>query len=82
LDEIPVGGPCKLITYSAVESLPWGIDERMRTLGVAEFPNGIKSMGWVQAAGAEIGMELQATWEPVRVIGGEEVEGWVFRPLS
>jgi uncharacterized OB-fold protein len=71
-----------LLTFSEVRSLPWGIDERARVLGVVEFAPGFRAMGWVKAAEPSVGMKLVATQEPVRIIGGEQVDGLVFNPVD
>ena len=81
-EEITPEGECKLLTFSDVWTLPWGIDERSRILGLVEFKNGLKAMGWLKAGEAKVGMELKATWEPVRVIKGEEVFGLTLEPAT
>lgn len=70
----------KLVTYTIVNELPWGIDERGRVLGVIKFDNGIKALGLVKTEKPKIGMKLQVDWEPVRVVGGEKVYGLTFYP--
>ena len=75
----PVGDP-KLITFTENCTLPWGIDDRCRFLGIVEFENRVKATGWLKVERPEIGMRLRATWAPVRVIGGEEVLGLVLLP--
>jgi uncharacterized OB-fold protein len=77
--EISPSGKVSLITYTVVNELPWGIDERGRVLGIAEFENGVKAMGLVKAKSVKIGMKLTAGWEVVRIIGGENVYGLIFR---
>ena len=69
-----------LLTYTVVNELPWGIDERGRVLGIVEFDNGIKAMGLIKADDVRIGMKLIAGWESVRVIGGEKAYGLSFQP--
>jgi hypothetical protein len=81
-DRVPVSGKCELVTFSEVRNLPWGIDERERVLGVAQFEEGFRAMGWVKADDPGIGMTLLARVEPVRVIEGEEAHGLVFRPAE
>jgi len=80
--EIPVSGECTLLTFSEVRSLPWGIDERSRILGVAEFAEGFRAMGWVQAPTANAGLKLRASLHPVRTIAGSQVRGLVFTPID
>jgi len=68
-------GTARLLTFTDACSLPWGIDERCRTLGVVEFENKLKAMGLLRVAHPKLGMKLKASWEPVRIIGGEEAYG-------
>jgi uncharacterized OB-fold protein len=71
-----------LRTFTVLEQLPWGIDERERTLGVVEFENGVKALGLIRTAKPKIGMRLTRCWEPVREIGGEEIYGLIFEPAK
>lgn len=68
-----------LLTYTIVDQLPWGIDERARALGVVEFDNGVKALGLIQSEKPRIGMKLRANWGPVREINGVMVHGLIFR---
>jgi uncharacterized OB-fold protein len=70
----------KLLTFTIVEQLPWGIDERGRILGIVEFDNGVKALGLIFAEKPTIGMKLKAGWDAVREIGGEKVYGLTFQP--
>ncbi|NIS82875.1 MAG: hypothetical protein GTO14_22350 [Anaerolineales bacterium] len=70
----------KLVTYTVIDQLPWGIDERGRVLGVVQFDNGVKALGLIQSENPRIGMKLKADWGPVRVIGGEKIMGLIFHP--
>jgi uncharacterized OB-fold protein len=79
-DEISPAEGGKLLTYTVVNELPWGIDERGRVLGIVEFDNGVKAMGLIKAENIRIGMKLAVGWEPVRVIGGEKAYGLSFKP--
>lgn len=81
-EEITPSTKGKLLTYTIVEQLPWGIDERGRVLGVVEFDNGVKAMGVIKAENLKLGMKLKTDWQPVRVIGGEEVYGLTFQPAK
>jgi uncharacterized OB-fold protein len=69
----------RLLTFTIVDQLPWGIDERGRILGVVEFDNGVKALGVIKTTNPRIGMRLRAGWKPVRIIGGEKVYGLTFR---
>ncbi|MGD8997799.1 MAG: OB-fold domain-containing protein [Anaerolineae bacterium] len=77
-EEIEPGQTGKLVTYTEIFNLPWGIDERSRTIGIVEFEDGVKAMGQIKAEKPKIGMKLKADWELVRVIRGEEVYGITF----
>jgi len=76
--EFSPSGKAKLVTYTIVNELPWGIDERGRVLGVVAFEDGIKALGMIKTEEPRIGMDLEPGWEVVRVIGGERVYGLVF----
>jgi uncharacterized OB-fold protein len=77
-EEITPEGNAKLVTYTIVNELPWGIDERGRVLGVVEFDNGVKALGLILVENPKIGMKLSAGWQPVRVIGGQKTYGLSF----
>lgn len=85
-DEVAPSGKAKLLTYTIIEQLPWGFDERGRVLGVVEFANKVRAMGLVdinaddEADRIKLGMKLNASWEPVRYEYGEKVYGLVLRP--
>lgn len=77
-EEIEPGNTGRLVTFTDVHNLPWGIDERVRTIGVVEFDDGVKAMGRLNVEKPKLGMRLEARWAPVRVIRGEEVYGLTF----
>jgi uncharacterized OB-fold protein len=79
-EEISPSEKGKLVTFTVVEQLPWGIDERGRVLGVVEFDNGVKALGVVYSDSPKIGMKLKAGWGVVREMGGEKVYGLTFEP--
>jgi uncharacterized OB-fold protein len=81
-EEIEPGETGKLVTYTEIFNLPWGIDERSRTIGIVEFEGGVKAMGQIKADKPKIGMKLRADWAPVRVIAGEEVYGLTFYAVN
>jgi uncharacterized protein len=84
-DEVKPKGDAKLITFSQIFNLHWGFDNRFIFVGVAEFENGIKAMGQIQADAPEdlkLGMKLKPTWDVVRIISGENVYGLKFVPIT
>ncbi len=68
----------KLLTYTVVNELPWGIDERARVLGVVEFDNGIRALGLIKSDRVKIGMKLTSGWDEVRYMNGVRVYGLTF----
>ncbi|MGW8226682.1 MAG: Zn-ribbon domain-containing OB-fold protein [Anaerolineales bacterium] len=68
----------KLLTYTEVNELPWGIDERGRVIGVVEFDNGLRAMGLVKASKVRLGMKLTTGWEEVRYQNGIRIYGLTF----
>ena len=79
-EEITPQGRAKLLTYTIVNELPWGIDERGRVLGIVEFENRVKALGLIQTEKPKIGMKLKPGWSSVRVIGGQKTYGLSFQP--
>jgi uncharacterized OB-fold protein len=78
-------GNANLITYTQIFNLPWGFDQRFLIIGVAEFENGVKAMGQINASSADelkIGMRVHASWEPIRVQYGENVYGIKYTPIE
>jgi uncharacterized OB-fold protein len=74
----------KLLTFTIIEQLPWGFDERGRVLGVIEFTDKVRAMALVDVDAdmeeVKLGMKLKVYWEPVREYYGEKVYGLVCRP--
>ncbi len=77
-EEIEPSKNGKLLTYTDINELPWGIDERGRVVGIVEFENGVRALGLIQAENIKIGMKLTADWDVVRVIGGQKTYGLSF----
>jgi uncharacterized OB-fold protein len=78
-------GKANLLTYTQIFNLPWGFDQRFLVIGVAEFENGVKAMGQINASSLdelEIGMPVKASWEPIRVQYGENVYGIKYTPIK
>jgi uncharacterized OB-fold protein len=74
----------KLLTFTIIEQLPWGFDERGRVLGVIEFTNKVRAMALIDldadTDAIRLGMKLTVHWEPVRYSYGEKIYGLVCRP--
>lgn len=83
-DEIAPSDKAKLLTFTIIEQLPWGFDERGRVLGVIEFTNKVRAMAQIaidaDAETINLGAKLSVHWEPVRDYYGVKVYGLVCRP--
>jgi hypothetical protein len=84
-EEIKPQGDARLLTFTQIFNLPWGFDQRFLIIGVAEFENGVKAMGQVEADSIDelkLGMKVKPGWKPVRVQNGENVYGLMFEPVT
>ncbi len=83
-DKFAPSDKAKLLTFTIIEQLPWGFDERGRVLGVIEFTNKVRAMALIaiDADTEEIkpGAKLTVSWAPVRDEYGVKVYGLVCRP--
>ena len=82
-EQVKPTGKAKLLTWTRIYNLPWGFDQRFLTIGVAQFENGVKAMGQIEADedyDLRIGEICKPAWEPVRVQYGENVYGLKFYP--
>ena len=77
-EEVTPSEKAKLLTYTIIEQLPWGLDERGRVLGVVEFDNGVRALGMILDDAPRVGMKLKAGWGTVREYGGLKVSGLTF----
>ncbi len=78
-------GEVKLLAYTTIFNLPWGFDQRFLVIGIAEFENKVKAMGQIRTDSVDQlkqGMQLKASWEPVRIQYGEPVYGLVYEPVA
>jgi hypothetical protein len=81
-DKIEPQGKAKLLTFTILNELPWGIDERGRIIGIVEFENGVRATGLILAENPKLGMKLQSSMQPVRVISGVKTYGLTFEPIK
>ncbi len=82
-DTLHPEGEAELLTYTQIFNLPWGFDVRFLVIGVVQFANKIKAMGQIRVnslEGLKIGMKLNASWEPIRQVDGEDILGLVLHP--
>lgn len=84
-DPVHPQGNARLLTFTQLFNLPWGFDQRYMLIGVAEFENGVRALGQIQASSAadlQLGMALKPKWDVVRVIQGEKIYGLKYEPLG
>lgn len=84
-EKVAPQGNAKLLTFTRIYNLPWGFDQRYLTIGIAEFENGVRAMGQINAdeeTPLAVGMTMVPAWEPVRVTAGEDVYGLKFTPMA
>jgi uncharacterized OB-fold protein len=84
-EQIKPQGTPRLLTYTQINNLPWGFDQRFLTIGVVEFENGVRAMGQIDAGDGEefpLGSKMKASWAPVRVANGENVYGLKLERLE
>ncbi len=84
-EKIKPQGDARLLTFTRIYNLPWGFDQRYLIIGVAEFENGVRAMGQINADESvplANGMLMKPAWEPVRIASGEKVYGLVLTPQN
>lgn len=76
---VSLDGEVTLLTYTRVYNLPSGIEEPYLDFGIVEFSNGVRVTGRLQVKDFPVtGMKLTTTTGVVRVVDGEEKEGFIF----
>ena len=80
LEDLELGGECKLITYTALYATPVGVDQLPLILGIVEFESGTRVLGQIMVEKAEIGMRLRPVWGALRTVRGKKVFGFKFEP--
>ena len=78
--ETPLEGEVTLLTYTRVHNLPAGIKKPYLDFGIVEFANGVRVTGQLELrTEAHIGMKLEAAVGTVRIVEGQEKQGFLFR---
>jgi uncharacterized OB-fold protein len=83
--EIHPQGDAKLLTYTAIYSLPSGFDQPFLILGVGEFENNVRALGQIKTDSIKrlrTGMIVKAEWGPIRFQSDRIVSGLIFEPLE
>ncbi len=60
LEEREIAGSCKLLTWTRLTAVAEGFADGEMTLGMVEFPNGVRALGLLETDAAEVGMVLEA----------------------
>jgi hypothetical protein len=61
-EELPLDGPCKLLTWTRAYNLPEGYMQPWLNFGIVEFPSGVRATGQIGFDdGIVSGMDLVAT---------------------
>ena len=77
--EEPLTGEVTLLTHTRVHNLPEGIDKPWLDFGIVEFENGVRVTGQLSVKDVPcMGMKLRAAEGTVRVLDGEEQQGFIF----
>ncbi len=71
---------CRLLTFSQIFQLPWGMNDLYATIGICEFENGAKAMGKLTTPDVKAGDSMKARWSFIRQIKGDDIYGWIFEP--
>jgi uncharacterized protein len=79
-EEMPFEKEGTLLAFTQVYQLPWGITDRLLTMGIVQFDNGMKTMGRISTPDVKTGMRLKAEYKVFREMNGEEISGWIFNP--
>jgi len=74
-DKVPLGGPCTLITWTRIFTLPEGIDRPSVSFGIVEFENGLRALGQLLVEQPVSGMKLIAKTGLVRELVGRDFYG-------
>ncbi len=77
-EKVPMGGKCKLLTWTRVYNLPAGFTDRYLLFGIVEFENGMRASGRLLVENPKTGMELNANVGLVREGIDEDIYGFMF----
>jgi len=77
-EKVPMGGKCKLLTWTRVYNLPAGFTDRYLLFGIVEFENGLCASGRLLVENPKTGMELNANAGLVREGIDEDIYGFMF----
>jgi hypothetical protein len=74
-EKVPMGGPCRLLSWTRIYALPEGIDRPSLAFGIVEFDNGLRAAGQLMVAEPQSGARLVAKAGLVRELVGRDFYG-------
>lgn len=74
-EKVPMGGPCRLLSWTRIYALPEGIDRPSLAFGIVEFDNGLRAAGQLMVADPKSGARLVAKAGLVRELVGRDFYG-------
>ena len=81
-EEFELGDQGVLLTFTKLYAVPEGVEQIPLTLGIVEFPGGMKVTGQIVADEVKIGDKLRPIWGALRKVQGKEVYGFKFQPFK
>lgn len=75
---VPLGGPCKLLSYTNLWALPIGFDQRNLSFGLVKFKNGVRASGQLLVDKPKIGMKLNTKIGEIKEFSGKVYYGFQF----
>jgi len=81
-EKVPIGGRCRLLTWTRLFNLPSDFADRFLLFGIVEFDDGLRASGRLVAAQPAEGMLLTARTDVVRGSGEDSQCGLVFEEMA
>ena len=78
-EKVPMGGKCKLLSWTRVYALPEGYNVKFLNFGVVAFENGLKASVRLEVDEPKTGMELVAEPGVTTERAGKEIYGLFAR---
>ena len=77
-EQVALEGPCTLLSWTRVYTLPEGFVRKHVDFCIVEFPNGLRASGQLEAENPEIGMQLMTRVDVVREQVNKDHYGFIF----
>lgn len=78
-EKVPLGGKCKLLTWTKLYALPEGFSDRYLLFGIVEFESGLRASARLLVEDPKFGMSLVAEAGLVREKVGKDAYGFLCR---